>query len=134
MIAVDTNVVLRYLLGDDDVQAAAAYQIFGSGDSVLITDVVLVECLWTLGGRKYEAAKADLIAVIDALLQEPNVCFEDDEVIWLSLEAFRVTDADFADTLIVHKAMKSSSTHDAMTKFFTFDANALQLPKAVNPC
>ncbi len=133
MIAVDTNVVLRYLLGDDDVQAAAACRIFGSGNRILITDVVLVECLWTLSGRKYKAAKADLIAVVDALLQEPNVSFEDDEVIWLSLEVFRTTDADFADALIVHKAMKSGSTDSSMTEYFTFDVTALQLPRAVKP-
>ncbi len=134
MIAVDTNVVLRYLLGDDDVQTAAAHRVFESGNSILITDVVLVECLWTLSGRKYKATKEDLIAVVDALLQESNVCFEDDEVIWQSLEKFRATDANFADILIVHKAMKSSSSDDPLTEFFTFDLSALQLPKAVKPC
>jgi len=125
--------VLRYLLGDDDVQAAAVCRIFESYNSILITDVVLVECLWTLSGRKYKAAKADLIAVVDALLQEPNVSFEDDEVIWLSLEAFRTTDADFADALIVHKTIKSGSVDNSMTEYFTFDVNALQLPKAAKP-
>ncbi len=134
MIAVDTNVVLRYLLGDDHDQAVAAYRLFESGNNILITDVVLVECLWTLSGRKYKAAKADLIAVVDALLQEPNVSFENDEVIWQSLETFRTTDADFADALIVYKAMKAGSIHDSMTEFFTFDINALQLPKAAKLC
>lgn len=134
MIAVDTNVVLRYLLGDNDTQATATRRIFDSGNKVLITDVVLVECLWTLGGRKYKADRMDLIAVVDALLQERNVCFENDEVVWLALEAFRKSDADFADALIVHKAMKSASVHDPITEFVTFDIDALQLPKAVKPC
>ncbi len=134
MIAVDTNVVLRYLLGDDDAQAALSRRIFDAGDQILITDVVLVECLLTLSGRKYKATKADLVCVVDTLLQEPNVCFENDDIIWLALEAFRKSDADFADALIVHKAIKSGSVHDPITKFYTFDVNALQLPKAVKPC
>jgi len=133
LIAVDTNVLLRYLLGDNDVQAAASRRIFNAGNDVLITDVVLVECLWTLAGRKYKATKADLIAVVNALLQEPNVCFESDDVIWKALDSFRESDADFADALIVHKAMKSGLSDDSTTKFFTFDVNALQLPNAIKP-
>ncbi len=134
MIAVDTNVVLRYLLGDDEAQAALSRRIIEAGDRVLITDVVLVECLWTLSGRKYKATKADLVSVVVALLAEPNVCFENDEIISLALDAYRKLHVDFADALIVHKAMKSGSAHDPVTEFFTFDVNALQLPKAVKPC
>ena len=70
----------------------------------LITDVVLAETMWTLIGRRYRASRADLIAVVDKLLQEPNILFEDDEVIWSALQAYRETDADFADALIVFKA------------------------------
>ena len=53
MIAVDTNVLLRYLLHDDDLQAAQADAIFNTAETILITDVVLVETVWTLVGRKY---------------------------------------------------------------------------------
>ena len=133
MIAVDTNVLLRYLLRDDEAQAARARRVFTSEERVLITDLVLAETLWTLAGRRYRAAKADLIAVVDSLLQDPGVRFEDDEVIWSALQSFRETDADFADALIVHKALKTAAIDDGLTAIYTFDAAALQLPNTAQP-
>ena len=133
MIAVDTNVLLRYLLRDDDAQAERARHIFEHAARVLITDVVLAETVWTLTGRRYGATKADLIAVVDNLLQEPNVRFEDDEVIWSALQAYRETDADFADALIVYKAQKTATLGNGLDTVYTFDAAALQLPNTAEP-
>ena len=53
MIAVDTNILLRYLLGDDEQQAEKPSSLINGDDLVLITDVVLAEVVWTLAGRKY---------------------------------------------------------------------------------
>lgn len=133
MIAVDTNVLLRYLLGDDEVQSAKSRQLFDSGKLVLITDVVLAESLWTLIGRKYGATKEELIFVVEKLLRDPNICFEDNEVVWQAMEAYRDSSADFADALIVYKAVKSGSVQGRLDGFYTFDVDALQLPHAVTP-
>lgn len=133
MIAVDTNVLLRYLLRDDEVQAEKARHIFERGERVLITDVVLAETMWTLVGRRYRAVKADLVAVVDNLLQDPKVCFEDDDVVWKALQAYRKTDADFADALIVHKALKTAAINDELDTVYTFDNAALQLPNTAEP-
>lgn len=133
MIAVDANVLLRYLLRDDEEQAERARRVFEGGERVLITDVVLAETLWTLTGRRYRAAKADLVTVVDNLLQDPGVCFEDDEVIWSALHSYRGTDADFADALIVHKALKTAAIGNDLNAVYTFDAAALQLPHTAEP-
>ena len=133
MIAVDANVLLRYLLGDDEAQAARARHVIERVERILITDVVLAETLWTLIGRRYRAAKADLVVVVDNLLLDPGVCFEDDEVIWSALQAIRETDADFADALIVCKALKTAAIDDELSAVYTFDAAALQLPNTVEP-
>ena len=133
MIAIDTNVLLRYLLRDDEAQAERARRIFERAEHILITDVVLAEALWTLMGRRYDAAKSDLIAVVDKLLQEPKVRFEDDEIIWSALQAYRETDADFADALIVYKALKTATLGNGVDTVYTFDAAALQLPHTAEP-
>lgn len=133
MIAVDTNVLLRYLLRDDKEQAERSRHVFESAERILITDVVLAETLWTLTGNRYGAAKADLIAAVDKLLQEPNVRFEDDAVIWSALQAYRGTDAEFADALIVYKALKTASNDNGLDAVYTFDSAALQLPKTAEP-
>ena len=89
MIAVDTSVLLRYLLHDDEGQAARADAVFAAGETVLITDVVLAETVWTLAGRRYRLARAELVAVVQRLFSEPNVRFEDDQVVWRALQAYR---------------------------------------------
>ena len=139
MIAVDTSVLLRYLLHDDEAQAARADAVFDAGETVLITDVVLAEAVWTLSGRKYRLAKSELVAVLERLISEPNIRFEDDQVVWRALQAYRSTapsddtasakDASFADALIVFKALRAASdTGETFDGVHTFDAAMGRLP------
>ena len=134
MIAVDTSVLLRYLLHDDEAQAARADAVFDAAETVLITDVVLVETVWTLAGRKYRVARAELVAVIERLFSEPNIRFEDDQVVWRALQAYRgaasaseaelAKGAGFADALIVHKALRAASdAGEVLNAVYTFDAD-----------
>ena len=73
MIAIDTNVLLRYLLRDDEVQAERSRRVIACGERVLITDVVLAETVWTLSGCRYRATRADLIDLVNSLLQDANL-------------------------------------------------------------
>jgi predicted nucleic-acid-binding protein len=47
LIAIDTNVLLRYLLWDEEALAAKANLLINGSQPVLITDIVLVETVWT---------------------------------------------------------------------------------------
>ena len=51
----DINVLLRYLLRDDEAQAEGSRRVFERDERILITDVVLAESVWTLIGRRYRA-------------------------------------------------------------------------------
>lgn len=138
MIAVDTNVLLRYLLHDDEAQAPRADAVFGAGETVLITDVVLVETVWTLAGRKYRLVKAELVAVLERLFSEPNVRFEDDRVVWRALQAYRnaasAKGAGFADALIVFKAQRTAmDSGEALTGVYTFDEAMRRFPRTLPP-
>ena len=139
MIAVDTSVLLRYLLHDDDAQAARADAVFDAAETVLITDVVLVEAVWTLSERKYRLAKTELVAVLERLFSEPNIRFEDDQVVWRALQAYRRTapadeagsakGAGFADALIDFKALHAASdAGETLNGVYTFDAAMGRLP------
>ena len=139
MIAVDTSVLLRYLLHDDEAQAARADALFDAGEIVLITDVVLVETVWTLSGRKYRLSRAELAAVLERLFSEPNICFEDDQVVWRALQAYRrpapvgetgwAKGAGFADSLIVFKALRAASdAGEGLSAVYTFDEGMRRLP------
>lgn len=135
MIAVDTNVLLRYLLDDDKIQSVKAEKLINGKELVLITDVVLVETVWTLKGKKYRLGKTDLVAVILALFKEPNIRFENGQLVWMALNDYRKAKAvagkmvDFSDALIINKAKYIASKKSAeFDGVYTFDIAAQQLP------
>ncbi len=140
MIAIDTNVLVRYLLEDDANQSSKATQLIANKQEVLITDVVLVETIWTLRGKKYQLNKSELVAVIQALFQEPNIQFEDGQVVWLALNDYRKAkpvkgkEADFSDALIVNKARYIASKQgQTFNGSYTFDLAAQKLSGAKIP-
>ena len=135
MIAVDTNVLLRYLLNDDAAQADMAANLIKGGGTVLITDVVLVETLWTLRGKKYRLNEDQLAGVVHALFEEPNIRFEDEMTVWMALNDYRESDgADFADALIINKARAVAKAQGgSFSGSYTFDKAAQKLQGAKTP-
>ena len=138
MIAIDTNVLLRYLLDDDKAQSKKASTIINGSEKILITDIVLVEAIWTLKGKKYKLDKEGIIQLINALFEEPNIIFEDGQSVWRALNDFRKSKpvkvgnkyktADFSDALIVNKAKYFSMIEDEkLNGVYTFDIAAQEL-------
>ena len=138
MMAIDTNVLLRYLLWDDEKQSAKAEALITGASSVLVTDIVLVETLWTLQGKKYRISKEEVLAVINALFEEPNIIFEDGQTIWRALNDYRQAkkikvgqkkkQADFSDTLIINKAKYISEQNQInLDAIYTFDKAAQEI-------
>lgn len=114
MIAIDTNVLLRRILRDDVLQAQKADRLFEKAAAILITDVVLVETVWTLISKRYSASKEVIVEVVMSLLEESNIVFESQQAIWSALNDYMdakpvktsngMKEVDFADALIVIKA------------------------------
>lgn len=48
-------------------------------------------------------------------------------------QAYRGTEVDFADALIVHKALKTASKGNGLDAIYTFDSVASQLPRMADP-
>jgi predicted nucleic-acid-binding protein len=140
MIAVDTNVLLRYLLEDDPKQSPKAAKLINGLQSVLITDGVLVETIWTLKGRKYQQKKTALIVVIQSLFEESNIRFEDGHAVWMALSDYRAAkrisgkEADFADALVASKAKSVANFRRVELKgIYTFDVAAQQFSGMLAP-
>ena len=85
-----------------------------------------------------------MAAVLERLFSEPNVRFEDDQVVWRALQAYRsaapadeagsVKGAGFADALIVFKARRTASDSDeSFNGVYTFDAAMGRLPHTASP-
>ncbi|MBN4080628.1 type II toxin-antitoxin system VapC family toxin [Beggiatoa alba] len=139
MIAIDTNVLLRYLLADDEKQSKKASAIINGKDQVLVTDVVLAETIWTLKGKKYKLDKDSIINVVNVLFAEPNLRFEDQQTVWRALGDYSKAEpvkvgskkkqADFPDALIVNKAQYTANKSEAVLNgVYTFDIAAQEIP------
>ncbi len=143
MIAVDTNVLLRYLLHDDEAQATRAEAVFETEETILVTDVVLAETVWTLAGRRYRLTETELTATLERLFSDPYIRFEDDRAVWRALQAFRsaapageagsARSVGFADALIVYKAMQAAADEGEELTVYTFDAAMQRLPHTAPP-
>lgn len=144
MIAVDTNVLLRYLLDDDIKQSKKAAAIITGTNNVLITDIVLTETIWTLKGKKYKLDKESIITVIKSLFAEPNIVFEDGQTVWRALKDYTKVNsikvgskrkqADFPDALIVNKALYTANKLNIeLDGVYTFDLASQQIPGTRKP-
>lgn len=139
MIAIDTNVLLRYLLWDDEAQAAKAKGLINGSQPVLLTDIVLVETVRTLTGKKYQLGKDDVLLLLNSLLEEPNLFFEDAQSVWRAINDYRqakpvkVGDkqsaARFPDALIVNKGKFCiAQKRESFGGVYMFDIAAQQIP------
>ena len=60
-VAIDTNVLVRYLTEDDEAQAAAAAEIIEAASTVLVSTLVLAETTWVLR-RAYKHTPTEVAA------------------------------------------------------------------------
>jgi predicted nucleic-acid-binding protein len=79
MHAVDTNIIIRYLTGDDPGQAAKARALIGQ-TPVYVPQTVLLEVEWVLRGV-YDLKPAQIIPALRALAGLPGVSIEDSRLV-----------------------------------------------------
>jgi len=140
VIAVDTNVLLRYLLKDDEIQHRKASKLFYGDCLVFISHVVLVETAWTLIGRKYKLSSQDVDKAITALFQEENIVIQEPKITWRALLDYRRYSVvengkvDFPDALILSQGRGAAVDYDEpFGGFYTFNAAAQKLAGALAP-
>ena len=131
MIAIDANVLLRYLLLDDEIQAKKAAVLIEARQSVYISHLVLVEAVWTLKGRKYKLTPTQIDATITALFEERNIIIQDEQLVWRALADYRRhavdgnSKLDFSDALILHAGRDAAGYYgEKFGGFYTFDVAA----------
>ena len=111
MLAVDTNVIVRYLTRDDPEQFARASALIRNED-VFVCTTVLLETEWVLR-RVYGYRPAGLLEALLAVAGLPRVTLEDPALAAQALE-WMSGGMDFADALHLAKA-------DRCEAFVSFD-------------
>ena len=111
MQAVDPNVIVRFLVGDDPSQSKAARALIGQ-QPILVPRTVLLEVEWVLRSA-YGMLPAQIVPALRALAGLPGVSFEDSALVAKAMD-WAEAGLDFADAL--HLAASASCD-----VFFTFD-------------
>ena len=117
MIAVDTNVVVRLLVGDDPEQARRATALFAREPEIFIAKTVILETVWVLHGV-YGFSRSEVAEAVQRLAGLPNVAVEDPEQLARALDHLG-RGIDFADAL--HLAASPDGA-----RFRTFDARLIR--------
>ncbi|HEX3527445.1 MAG TPA: type II toxin-antitoxin system VapC family toxin [Thermoanaerobaculia bacterium] len=105
MRAVDTNVLVRLVSGDDPAQVAAAEEYVASG--AWVSHVVLVECVWVLKSV-YSVPHPQLVAAIEPLLDHEALVIQEPDVVAAALAIFREhPKVQFSDCMVLEIARKA---------------------------
>ena len=122
MIGLDTNILVRYIVQDDESQAAVATRLIErecKPDSPGWVDaVVLCELVWVLESA-YDYNRATVAEVLRTLLTSAELRVEMPELARAALRAYQNGSADYADCLI---GLRNQQAGCAVT--CTFDKRA----------
>ncbi|WP_428310275.1 PIN domain-containing protein [Hydrocarboniphaga sp.] len=117
VIAVDTNVLLRTLVDDEDApqQCEQARRIVGRAGGVRIHAAVLLETAWLLA-RAYRLPRSELATLLSAVCGHPKMQI-DNAPHWLAAIAlYRDSNLDLADALILLDARERGITLQTFDK------------------
>jgi predicted nucleic-acid-binding protein len=122
VLAVDTNIVVRLLMGDDARQTELAALLFDR-ETILIAKSVILELEWVLR-RGYRQTSSAIAHALENLIALPNVTCEDEGSVRQALTWHRAG-MDFADAL--HLAASARAT-----RFVTFDRDMIKIAKRLD--
>ena len=128
MAALDTNVLLRFLLQDDTAQSAIATrlirQALEAGETLYVPVSVALELEWVLRSR-FKLGKAEVAQTFSRLLQTVELRFEATGELEWALSEYADSAADFSDCIHAALALRAGEQ-----PLWTFDRVAARLQGA----
>ena len=126
MIGIDTNILLRLWLNDAPSQNSRIDALLdahgGTPESMLLTDVVLAEAVWTLRSA-YGQDKAAQLTALRSVLGEIAFAFEDRNAVARAVTLFEESACGFSDCLVTAKHAQHGCEFTS-----TFDRAMRKLP------
>jgi len=121
----DTNLIIRYLVQDQERQARAAGKLFEACDRgdlvVAVLPVVLAECVFVLESF-YDHPRAEIAAALSGLISSPGVEINGAAIHLDALDRYRRTNLHFVDCLLAATAAAED------TPVATFDQQFRKFP------
>lgn len=124
MIAIDTNIIVRFLTRDDEVQFQKSLALFKNHD-VFIADTVILESEWVLR-YAYNFEPLDISTALTKLFGLPNVHLFNSTLIAQAIQ-WQSQGLDFADALHLSQCQQYN-------QFFTFDKKFINKAKGLSKC
>lgn len=125
MIAVDTNVLLRYVLDDDAAHTPAARNLIddtcSAENPAFVHDVAVAEFAWVLGRKPF--TRGAIAALLRSLVDNTHLRFRDLGGMLGAIDAFEQGSANFAEYLIAAQGRTLGASPT-----FTFDKKAGRSP------
>ena len=124
MIALDTNVLIRFLVEDDVAQSRRATALIEGAvardEHLFVSDIVMCETVWVLSSA-YRFSRTEIVDALSQLVRARSVDFNSADSIARALDAYRKEKGDFADYLIREHARSAGADTVA-----TFDGALLE--------
>ncbi len=130
MIAIDTNVLVRFLVNDDPEQAAAARELMAAAsrqESIFLGREVVVETVWVLE-RAYRFSRARIADMLVELVAADGLVIEAADDVAESAAGYRRGSAGFSDLMILAACRRNDAQ-----PLFTFDQQLAALDGAALP-
>ncbi len=122
MIALDTNILIRFLVRDDERQAGIVYKRLKKAEDndecLFIPLLVVLETIWVLQSA-YGLSRQDILSAIDAMRHMAVFSFECENVVERLIVEAGKSKADLADLLIA-----ISARNKGCESILTFDKKA----------
>ena len=118
MIALDTNIVMRFLVRDDLSQAEAAERLISgltTENRGFICREAMMELIWVLE-RVYKLPRTTIGATILELVASVDLIVENDQAMTHAAYRYMQGGVDFADLMIL-----AAANHQRATPLYTFD-------------
>ena len=128
MPALDTNILVRYLVAGDTAQLGAAKQLISrcvkEGLTLFVPVTVALELEWVLRSS-FGLTKDDVMAALARLFSSAELRFESERALEVALQLYREGSADFAGCL--HVALAAQAGEQPL---WTFDKAAAKVSGA----
>ena len=128
MAALDTNVLIRFLVQDDAAQLATARRLIrkcvNAGETLFVPVTVSLELEWVLRSS-FKFEKQVVVQALSDLLSSTEMSFESEGALEVALVQYGQTSADYSDCLHAALAMAASSG-----PLWTFDRAAAKIDGA----
>lgn len=104
MYLLDTNLIIRFLTNDDEVQSPIAYSLFEMATkgqiTLVLAPLVIAECCWVLESKRYAYSKDEIASKLGLLINANGIKPLEKELIQNALFIYSTHNVDFVDAYL----------------------------------